>query len=337
MLSTACLAAGLAACGAGEAPYVSDQRLDDALSALEAAGYRDDSVIIEPASNYTGDWRVCSQDPVPGTTTEQVRLRVGELCRDGEPVDPLHGGEETFTGVITGYDFDARNEPLVVVDEAVLSLDLIRTIGDPECPETGKRFGDRAVEALTSSLPVGTPVFVVRASSSSREAFIHQLESIGDSPTPEPPVGSVNQELVSGGYWTPFKDAFSMPKKGDRRSSYLDTGSFTQAESSYAPLIADAATTARLREVRGPRVCMAEARRVIEERRAAKAAAAAAAAERRYQRWLARQQDDNTNDYYNDDDSDNDWNPPAPQVPSGEHPCLPGEIDGDGDGICAEE
>ena len=201
------------------------------------------------------------------------------------------GANYTFTGVITRYDFDEWDEPLVVVDEAVLSLDLIRTIGDSECPETGKRFGDEAVEALTRSRPVLDRAFVVRASSSSQEAFVHQLKDISDSPSPEPPRGSVNQELVSGGYWTPSKDAL-MPKKGDRTSRVPQTeGTFTSVELSYAPLIADAASKARSQEVRGQKVCMAEARRVIEERQAAKAAAAAAAAERRYQRGLAKQQD----------------------------------------------
>jgi len=304
------------------------------MSALKEAGYDADSIIIEPTSSYTAEWTVCSQTPSPGTATKQVRLIIGRLCRDGKPVDPLHEGQETFTGIVTDYD-EAWSEPLVLVDEAIIGMDLIHTLGETECLKTGERFHERAVQALAKALPIGTPVYVVRASRESDQAFVHSLEAVSDEPSPTPPFGSVNEDLVATGYWTPSQDAFNMPDKGQTKSGYKSSKYYVNStESSYGPLIAKAATKARLHETKGQKACVAEAQRKIAKRQAAKAAAEAAARERRYQRWLDQQNADNGGD----DEAGDNWTTPAvPNPPSGEHPCLPGERDGDGDGICAEE
>lgn len=299
---------------------VTGRTLEDSLEQLEAMGLVGDDVKVEPATGAQSDWEVCNQTPEPGVPTSEVRITVSRLCRDGQAIDPTHADESEFVGVVNEHDPDTLGR--ITVDEALIDLDLVSPIGGSECRTTGKRMTKKALRELRRALPLGASVLVVRAAGSGSAAFVHRdIES-------KPPKGSSNEVLVATGFWVPDSEVFRIPEKAVLTDRYSPRrGGLTKTERAYAPRIAMAGSDARSSLVGGQEDCHGEA-----------TADVAAAEERRYRRWLAEQEEQARNDYYNNSDDSDGWNPPStPQVPSGEHPCLPGEIDGDGDGICAEE
>lgn len=197
------------------------------------------------------DWVIVSQNPAPGeaiTTMDGVEVlalppeEAEKVLENLVPIDP-HIDEQRFTGVVTGYG-ESLNPNIVIVDDAVVDLDLIDPIA-ANCALHGADVAE-ATAAKKRLLPVGTEVLVVRSVQGDDHGFIHYWPAVGD----EPPAGSVNELLVRTAWWQPadlsFDGGFGINLDWQVASApyapakTVDPG----PASTYAPLIAQAGTEA---------------------------------------------------------------------------------------------
>ena len=292
-------------------PAVEDQRLDAAYETLEEAGISSSDVETTDASVWMrSNWTVCAQSPQAGTpVSDGVELAVGRQCRDGSAFDPSHLDERRFTGEVTGHHEYSTGE--LTVDEADVKLDLIEPVGEQDgCYDVSPRLEAAARRAQLKMLPVGTRVLVIRSTDYGDEAFVHLLKGERDVPRPRDPKLSVNERLVREGYWEPDEGSFDGPWDIEGRRYRPRLAAMTSTQSTYGPLIAAAATAARDEQVASYGECLDQ----LERDR------------RREERWRQRLEED--------EDRDRHW-VPGPSYGDG-HPCLPGERDGDGDGLCGE-
>lgn len=229
-----------------------------------------------------------------------------------------HEDEAQFDGVVTGFLAPEGNygtgcdELLCVrVDDATVNLSLIGTFG-PSCYGGAIDDDAAAIMAKEGVLPVGTNVRVVRTGPADNyEGFI---QIISDDVDERGAAGSVNELLVSTGYWVPeaYSGQFNTTQVGaalDSEFRLLENAHLTVVEEQYAPFIAEAANVARAVGAGGQAICVAQ----LAQKAADDAASAA---------LLAKSQRDASSWYA-------EW---LLTHPGG----LVGCRDGDGDGRCHE-
>jgi len=256
------------------------------------------------------NWVVVGQDVAPGAWESGVSLLV---LKDGESTDavpaPLpdpHENEMTFVGVVNGYvDGDWGGEGSVLIDGAPIELDLISP------------YGSRCLDAVDDAsayaerdrlLPIGTRVIVERSSLSDDRGFVH-IEAQFDPANRFS--NSVNEQLVSSGYWAPDDTAIlnSSPAP-DGTVTFYDIneapGYLNPVQALYVPAIVTAGNTVLVTPVGGMIECASQAATTQAE-----FAARAAETEERMRLWEEEYQR---------------------RLASGYYSCR----DGDGDGVCYE-
>lgn len=218
--------------------------------AASSAKKLDMTVMAEDASSedrnpqYSG-WTVIAQDPAPGTAARNsVKLLLLPSDHAQEKVEAAlaedpHVDEERFTGVVTGYGEQSLSLDIIQVDGVSVQLDLI----DPMSADCGAgKYSGQAQAARESLIPVGAQVLVVMAEKGDDRAFLHAWPAQAD-----PPLASLNEQLVRSGWWEPevtFDGGF---RTNDPRVASMPytpaAGSLSQGvRADYAPLIAAAGT-----------------------------------------------------------------------------------------------
>lgn len=293
--------------------------LDDARRETDALGLHADERDPDGDRAWTiidSNWIVVGQDPT-----------MGEYRRDGDYIDlyvmkaddpdadariaensadRTHARERRFTGIVTGYGSEEdRQATTVVVDEAILELDLIQPV--PAGCDTSSGYASALAEK-EQLIPVGARVLVERAERNRPAAYVHV---IGDEVPPDGTfVGTANELLVRTGWWEP-EDAFNGGLLGSTADvlfePYAPATYWHDAREDYAYAIAKAGTET-LPNAIGDGIASC---RQIAETDQAVYAILEAEREREFERWYAEYQR---------------------RVASGYYSCR----DGDGDGICNE-
>jgi hypothetical protein len=217
---------------------------------------------------------------------------------DQPEVDPLHLGEETFVGTVTGHDKYDLNK--LEVDQAKVSLNLIGPV-DGRCSNAEESLRDQAEAAKQKLLAVGTRVLVVRAADNGDWAFVHLLPSGEDEPDPPAPAASVNEQLVSGGYWEP--SGYELEDDDSETTAEFAIRypqSLSPVQGQYAPLIVAAANTAEAARTTGYGACAAEEEELDAQERAWREEAERQAEENERR----RRENENSDGYCRDGDGD---------------------------------
>ena len=118
-------------------------------------------------------------------------------------------------GVVIGFPqegFSAHKSVLVETGMGVLEVELaLIDLSDDWCDATdseSKAIRERAIQERNSLLSVGSFVRLIRTDGLyGNERFVHHISSAGTFPSGKPPSFSVNELLVSSGYWIPDDDA----------------------------------------------------------------------------------------------------------------------------------
>lgn len=264
-----------------------------------------------------GNWVVVAQEEAPeGTNLSANSIIDFTVAKKDDPRtekliaensrDLTHALERRFTGVVTGYGEAGEGLPTtVMVDEAVVELDLIQPVPDA-CNSAVGYAG--ALQAKEQTIPLGTRVLVERAELQGGDAYLHLVEA--DVPAAGTTAGSVNELLVRSGWWTP-ESAF----QGGLGSQYDDVifvgfqpaSWWSQTRLAYAQSIAAAGNEVTPHTSEGG---IAECRRIAETDQAA-FALVEAERKREFDRWYAEYER---------------------RVEAGYYSCR----DGDGDGVCYE-
>lgn len=176
---------------------------------------------------------------------------------DTELTSRTHLDEDIFIGVVTGYEnpdgaygFGCDDQNCVVVDNAAVNLALITT-WEVSCIDANGVDRAEALRIKEKLLPVGTTVQVIRSAGSEvdrfdLDGFIHKFDPIESSVS----LTSVNEELVTSGYWvpdTPWSNSHSIGNAySDVRIYTANSGAlFTEVEARYAPRLIESANAAR--------------------------------------------------------------------------------------------
>lgn len=249
-------------------PQVVGMQADKAQKTLEDAGFLVELVAAEGSVWMASNWSVSSQNLRSGKDSDTAVLAVmkTEEWLELKAEADKHTDEETFEGIVTGHlapedDYGtACDDTLCVrVDDATVNLSLIGLFG-ASCYEFAPAEEEaKAVAAKVDLLPVGTRVRVVRTEPGDNyEGFIHILPEA--EPLVAGPEGSVNQQLVEGGYWMP--KPYSVFNDGAVRWAHealfrvKDGAILTPVESTYAPLIVEAGNLSRVGGIGGQAICV---------------------------------------------------------------------------------
>jgi hypothetical protein len=229
-------------------------------------------------------------------------------------------------GVVTGYT-DVYGDPGIVLDGGTdVALDLITPMSPYDCDGFSGSEA-KAVKAMKSLLPIGQRVVVVWSDTPGPLlgdyvqglGFVHLLQPSTDTPTPAPPLKSINEELVGSGYWTLAHDSIDTPGEFSRlKFVYSKTWNITPVEEQYVPLLIKAANKARTVRAGHNMTCIGPF--ATPAKKAAYAAAQQRALEKEWRRRLAADQRRQAAEQRRQQNSPDAY-------------CR----DGDGDGICFED
>lgn len=157
---------------------------------------------------FAPNWTVVWQEDVPGSDErdgkwiELLVLKHDEVDNEALTAtlaEDFHHDEKMFTGRITGFALNEDGFPAVLVDSALVTLDLVQPL-TPSCE--GDEYS-AAQKKLEEQLPVGQRVLVVMSDKYELNGFIHVLSETSNDPAVAPPADSVNEILVSTGWWVP--------------------------------------------------------------------------------------------------------------------------------------
>ena len=200
----------------------------------------------------------------------QPNIRAEEAAAEAADLKLFHGGEASFTGVVTGYEanegeygIDCDGADCVRVDKATVNLDLITTFG-ASCLESVDEA--EAVRVKEDLLPIGTEVGVIRGDTGDEfSGFIHIRDEVNIN---EPVRGSANEQLVTSGYWVPDASAFNVREVQEgKAATYGLDYPLSPIQTQYAPYILEAANGARANAIGGQEQCIAQLIADQEEKR----------------------------------------------------------------------
>lgn len=141
-----------------------------------------------------------------------VPAKLEQSCYDPENCDL-----ESMDGIVIGFaeeGFQAYKTVIVETGLGVMEAELaLITLPGEWCESTesqNEEFRSQAIAERDKMLPPGTLVRLVSAEGLyGKGRFIHRLSPTGAFPDGDPPTFSVNERLVSTGYWIPDDDAGS--------------------------------------------------------------------------------------------------------------------------------
>lgn len=210
------------------------------------------------------------QDP----SASETSVPEAELTR-------THEGEASFIGTVTGYmtpedsrDYCIDEEGCVAVDNATVGLTLIDT-WEISCMDARGLDRQLAITAKENAIPIGTRVQVYRDLEPDdrgyeRTGFIHVLDE-----NDEPLAASVNEQLVSTGYWVPDYRWSNSQQVGNFRTTLnyvtgvettmgeslyalIEPSRLTRVQEQYGQRLIDAANAARIVRAGGQDACIAK-------------------------------------------------------------------------------
>jgi hypothetical protein len=141
-----------------------------------------------------------------------VPAKLEQSCYDPERCDL-----KSMDGIVRGFaeeGFQAYKTLIVETGLGVMEVELaLITLPDEWCESSesqGDAFRSQAIAERDRMLPPGTLVRLVATEGLyGNKRFVHRLSTSGVFPDGEPPTFSINERLVSTGYWIPDDDAGS--------------------------------------------------------------------------------------------------------------------------------
>ena len=247
-------------------PNFVGMQLDEAQELAETLEFNLESEDEEQGRGIwnSSNWVVTTQEIEPGrgaginTFINVTAVKKGEKSVLPKPLNQ-HIGEMQFYGKVTGYSTewsDDWNKGLLVVDGALLSLDLIWPTDAACISELSTEQADKVKKSL---FPIGTKVNVIRGNSEHTEDAFVTLRSKFDFYKPFDNSG--NESLVETGYWVPS----DMGIKSDEiqynpSANYAQNDTYlTTVERLFAPQIIEAGNISKASRVGDTGTCVDEA------------------------------------------------------------------------------
>jgi hypothetical protein len=252
------------------------------------------------------NWVVTTQEIEPGrgaginTFINVTAIKKGEKSSLPKPLNQ-HIGEMQFYGRVTGYTTewsDDWNKGFLVVDGAVLSLDLIWPTDAACLSELSTEQADKVKKSL---FPIGTKVNVIRGNPEHTEDAFVTLRSKFDIYKPFDNSG--NESLVETGYWVPSDMGIESDEiQYNPSANYAQNDTYlTTVERLFAPQIIEAGNISKASRIGDTGTCVDEAAAYWAKSEADKAAMAEQI--RQYQEANTYRSNDNGSSTQNSDSS----------------------------------